>query len=67
MRNLPIMTGLLTVAFMGFIGVSLLGSGMGVWGWALIALAVLRAVLLAGQVYRIRQRDAQEDNDDPAA
>jgi len=65
MRTLPIMTGLLTIALMGFIGVSLLGSGMSLWGWLLIGLAALRAVLLAGQVWRIRQRDAQDAQQDP--
>lgn len=61
MRHLPTMTGLLTVALMGFVGVTLFSAGQPLWGWLLVGLAGLRLVLLAGHVWRQRQAD----RDDP--
>jgi hypothetical protein len=59
-RNLPILTGLLTVALMGFVGVTMFSAGQPLWGWLLIGLAALRLILLAGHVWRRRREDRDE-------
>ncbi|TVQ94090.1 MAG: hypothetical protein EA397_02980 [Deltaproteobacteria bacterium] len=60
MRSLPLMTGLLTIAILAFVGVSLL-SAESTWGWLILGLAGLRAVMLVLQAQRLRQaqRDAE--------
>ena len=62
MRSLPLMTGVLTIAMLGFIGVVLYSGGSTLWGAVAFALAGLRAVLLVVQVVRTLQarRDAEE-------
>lgn len=55
MRSLPLMTGVLTIAMLGFIGFVLYSSGSTLWGALAFGLAGLRAVLLVIQLIRTIQ------------
>jgi hypothetical protein len=55
MPALPIMTGLLTIAVLVLVGVSLLSSGQTTFGAIVLALGALRALLMAGHIWRRRQ------------
>lgn len=59
MRALPILTALLTMAMLAFVGVTMFSAQQPLWGWLLIGLAVLRGVLLAGHLWRRAQQDRE--------